>query len=176
MGRLAMIPQIEGKNMKVPRQICAHGLPVTGRAEHAMEQNQRRLARPAEIAMKKGHDKLNGEPDLIRQAKAQKFLSAKNGATVAGLINSQGICSGRSEIARHVPTPEKDRNLSRQILSQSRRATVTALAKLVVRAIPLPAIPNAVPWSGLVRTWGRPRVTLTDSSKSIAFNGARPWS
>ena len=57
-----------------------------------------------------------------------------------------------------------------------RRATVTALEKLLGLAVPFPAIANAVPWSGLVRTWGRPSVTFTESSKSTALRGARPWS
>ena len=42
--------------------------------------------------------------------------------------------------------------------------------------MPCPAISNAVPWSGLVRTSGRPRVTLTPFSTPRYFTGIRPWS
>ena len=40
----------------------------------------------------------------------------------------------------------------------------------------LPAMSNAVPWSGAVRTIGRPSVMLTPSSKCSAFNGISAWS
>src|SRR4029079_6077873 len=39
-----------------------------------------------------------------------------------------------------------------------------------------PAISNAVPWSGAVRTIGRPRVTLTASWKCSALIGISAWS
>ena len=40
----------------------------------------------------------------------------------------------------------------------------------------VPAMSNAVPWSGLVRTNGRPSVTLTPCSTPRYFTGIRPWS
>ena len=52
----------------------------------------------------------------------------------------------------------------------------TAAAKLAGSARPVPAMSNAVPWSGLVRTNGRPSVTLTPCSTPRYFTGIRPWS
>ena len=43
-------------------------------------------------------------------------------------------------------------------------------------ARPVPAMSNAVPWSGAVRTIGSPSVTLTASSKWIALTGISAWS
>ncbi len=43
-------------------------------------------------------------------------------------------------------------------------------------ALPLPAMSKAVPWSGLVRTKGRPSVTLTPCSTPRYLTGIRPWS
>ena len=40
----------------------------------------------------------------------------------------------------------------------------------------VPAMSNAVPWSGLVRTNGRPSVTFTPCSTPRYFTGIRPWS
>ena len=48
--------------------------------------------------------------------------------------------------------------------------------RLRSEAMPRPAMSNAVPWSGLVRTKGRPSVTLTPSSTPRYFTGIRPWS
>ena len=42
------------------------------------------------------------------------------------------------------------------------------------RARFFPAISKAVPWSGLVRGKGRPRVTFTPESKAWSFSGMRP--
>ena len=43
-------------------------------------------------------------------------------------------------------------------------------------ALPCPAMSNAVPWSGLVRTIGSPTVTFTALSHPRSFTGIRPWS
>src|SRR5207248_704381 len=51
-----------------------------------------------------------------------------------------------------------------------------AAAMLCQRAMPWPAISKAVPWSTLVRKKGRPRVTLTPSSKPASLTGTCPWS
>ena len=40
----------------------------------------------------------------------------------------------------------------------------------------VPAMSKAVPWSGLVRTNGRPSVTLTPCSTPRYLTGIRPWS
>src|SRR5690606_913673 len=47
----------------------------------------------------------------------------------------------------------------------SSAASMSAAMRLVSRAIPCPAMPNAVPWSGDVRMNGSPSVTLTEVSK-----------
>src|SRR5207253_100847 len=87
------------------------------------------------------------------------------------LVALSDALRGRHDGGGHLPqTYVLDRSLIK------RRATVTALAKLRGLALPCPARPKAVPWSGLVRTNGRPRVTFTASSKSTALSGARPWS
>ena len=44
------------------------------------------------------------------------------------------------------------------------------------RALPVPAMACAVPWSGEVRTKGRPMVTLTPSWKLMVFSGISAWS
>ena len=43
-----------------------------------------------------------------------------------------------------------------------------------VSARPVPAMSNAVPWSGLVRGMGRPTVMLTARSHAIVLRGIRP--
>lgn len=43
-------------------------------------------------------------------------------------------------------------------------------------AVPVPAREKAVPWSGLVRMKGRPRVMLAQSSKARVLRGMRAWS
>ena len=48
--------------------------------------------------------------------------------------------------------------------------------KLFEEAIPLPAIPKPVPWSGDVLTKGKFIVTFTALSNSKAFRGANAWS
>ena len=58
----------------------------------------------------------------------------------------------------------------------SRSASLSAAIRLAGLATPFPAMSNAVPWSGEVRTNGRPSVTLTPSSKASVLTGIRPWS
>ena len=58
----------------------------------------------------------------------------------------------------------------------NRSASLTAAMRLAGLARPFPAISKAVPWSGEVRTNGRPSVTLTPSSKASVLTGMRPWS
>ena len=57
-----------------------------------------------------------------------------------------------------------------------RAASRSASIRLAGLASPLPAMSNAVPWSGDVRTNGRPSVTLTPVSNARVFAGIRPWS
>ena len=58
----------------------------------------------------------------------------------------------------------------------SRAARSSAATRLVQSASPRPAMSKAVPWSGEVRTKGRPSVTFTPSSKASVLAGIRPWS
>jgi hypothetical protein len=53
-------------------------------------------------------------------------------------------------------------------------ARFIAAIMLSGRAMPLPAILNAVPWSGLVRGNGNPSVTFTPLSNAWSFNGINP--
>jgi hypothetical protein len=61
-----------------------------------------------------------------------------------------------------------------------RRAMSSAIAKAAIRlagsARPVPAMSSAVPWSGEVRTKGRPSVTLTPPEKSMVLIGISAWS
>ena len=57
-----------------------------------------------------------------------------------------------------------------------RLAIPIAAIRLAGSARAEPAMSNAVPWSGLVRTNGRPSVTLTPCSTPRYFTGMRPWS
>src|SRR5690606_13053570 len=58
----------------------------------------------------------------------------------------------------------------------SRAARRRAWMRLVGSALPVPAMSSAVPWSGEVRTNGRPSVTLTVSAKASALTAISPWS
>ena len=53
---------------------------------------------------------------------------------------------------------------------------IPSVNKLASLAWPEPAMSRAVPWSGEVRTNGKPSVTLTPPSKSSAFSGISAWS
>src|SRR5690606_21464418 len=52
-----------------------------------------------------------------------------------------------------------------------RAARRSAAIRLFGLARPVPAMSNAVPWSGEVRTNGRPSVTLTPSSNASVLSG-----
>ena len=57
--------------------------------------------------------------------------------------------------------------------TESAASRIAAIIELG-RAIPFPAISKAVPWSGEVRTNGRPSVTFTPWSKAWSFSGMSP--
>jgi hypothetical protein len=57
-----------------------------------------------------------------------------------------------------------------------RAASRNAAIRLDGLARPVPAMSNAVPWSGDVRMNGRPSVTLTASSNARVFAGISAWS
>src|SRR5690606_5025146 len=56
-------------------------------------------------------------------------------------------------------------------LPARRAARRSASIRLRGLAVPLPASGSAVPWSGEVRTKGRPSVTFTPSSKARVLTG-----
>src|SRR5262249_2123195 len=56
------------------------------------------------------------------------------------------------------------------------QASLKAARKLSSRATPWPAMSKPAPWSGDVRTIGRPSVTFTASQKCSVLIGMRPWS
>ena len=60
------------------------------------------------------------------------------------------------------------------LFSASSTARFIAAIMLSGRAMPLPAISNAVPWSGLVRGNGSPSVTFTPLWNACSFNGINP--
>ena len=80
-------------------------------------------------------------------------------------------CCARSATAcRQPPEPAPGRR-SRQLARHAdRREQAGGSAR------PVPAMSKAVPWSGLVRTSGRPSVTFTPCSTPRYFTGIRPWS
>src|SRR5690606_8345825 len=62
-------------------------------------------------------------------------------------------------------------DLAHYALLVMRWAKAIAAAKLFVEPLPVPARSNAVPWSGEVRTMGKPNVTFTASSKATVLIG-----
>ncbi len=61
-------------------------------------------------------------------------------------------------------------------LGESSTASLMASTRLLGEAAFLPAMSNAVPWSGEVRANGSPRLTFTPESKASSLNGIKPWS
>src|SRR5207247_9060763 len=61
-----------------------------------------------------------------------------------------------------------------EVCCTSSTARLIAAIMLSARAMPMPAISKAVPWSGLVLGNGRPSVTFTPSWKACSFNGINP--
>jgi hypothetical protein len=55
-------------------------------------------------------------------------------------------------------------------------ASRMAAMRLLGFAMPRPAMPRAVPWSGEVRMKGRPKLTLMPPWKSSVFTGISAWS
>ena len=90
-------------------------------------------------------------PGQIDLAKTEAILDA-----AAQVFGERGLAASMEEIAR--------------------RAMAIAAFRLAASARPLPAMSKAVPWSGLVRTKGRPSVTFTPCSTPRYFTGIRPWS
>jgi hypothetical protein len=55
MRRISMVPQIQGPHMEMRRQIASGRLPVARRAEEAVQDDQGRVTRAAQVAMKQKH-------------------------------------------------------------------------------------------------------------------------
>src|SRR5262249_43104259 len=106
------------------------------------------------------------ENEVLAKALARHQLQAAHDLAEG----RQPVGRGRGRLARHgAPTAAA----SRRPTSLARRR---AAMKLLGRALPLPASANAVPWSGEVRTNGRPRVILTPRSKAKVLSGISAWS
>ena len=58
----------------------------------------------------------------------------------------------------------------------TRPPCASAAIRLPASATPCPAMPNAVPWSGEVRTIGNPSVTFTPPAMSSVLSGISAWS
>ena len=72
------------------------------------------------------------------------------------------------------------RNARTLSISRTRRAMSSAMRSPAIRLVgsarPVPTMSSAVPWSGEVRTKGRPSVTLTPPAKSTVLIGISAWS
>ena len=99
---------------------------------------------------------LGGDVEVEQEVLAERLLGAQ-------FVPCDHVAQRRQSVDAHV------RRLIRSAMS-------IAASRLSGRAMPLPAMSNAVPWSGEVRTKGRPSVTLTVSSKASALAGISAWS
>jgi hypothetical protein len=72
----------------------------------------------------------------------------------------------------HEDQQEQDQLL--RLTPANSTARFIAAIMLSGRAMPFPAISNAVPWSGLVRGNGSPSVTFTPLWNACSFNGINP--
>ena len=92
------------------------------------------------------------------------------------------ILAERLARAEAVPRDDLAQRLGRDGSGASARSAALSAAIRIAAAIgrgsarSWPAMSNAVPWSGAVRTIGRPSVTLTASSKWSALIGISAWS
>ena len=85
---------------------------------------------------------------------------------------------GRDDLAQRRQTGEAVHGGAGQ--DRRRRAMSSAMRSPAIRLVgsarPVPTISSAVPWSGEVRTKGRPSVTLTPPAKSTVLIGISAWS
>jgi tetratricopeptide (TPR) repeat protein len=112
---------------------------------------------------------LSGKKDEAAAVTA-RFVKAWAHATVK--IEGSCFCrehSPDSRATQHYPYTYA--SARRQLSAWARRRASSIACSL---ALPLPAISKAVPWSGEVRTIGRPSVTFTPSWKATVLIGARP--
>ncbi len=107
-------------------------------------------------------------PRLLRALSVRLRTTSPSGGKPSGLAPARSRLTGRDA----PPAPAAAAVRRRPRSAASRRAAM----KLVGRALPVPARANAVPWSGEVRTNGRPSVTLTPRSKASVLRGISAWS
>src|SRR5579885_2176988 len=97
-------------------------------------------------------------------------------------FSSHGVARGKVSAFRVRETVHRNyaKLPARAFVSRNSRAysapTRTASAMLTQLALPVPAMSNAVPWSTLERTNGRPVVIAIVFSKSMLFAAMWPWS
>ena len=111
-----------------------------------------------------------GSPrDAPRQVEIEQEMLAEPLARIETVRRddlAQGRQSGKAVHGR-------DQVRRRRAMSSAMRSPAI---RLVGSARPVPTISSAVPWSGEVRTKGRPSVTLTPPAKSTVLIGIRAWS
>ena len=100
---------------------------------------------------------------------------ARSGVTLPQLRRGTRPCL-RAIDTVSLPCRDALPRMSRSHRPHMLRAASRAARRLAAEARPVPAMSKAVPWSGLVRTNGRPRVMLTPSSSPRYLTGISPWS
>ena len=102
--------------------------------------------------------------DFSRQVQIEKVILTEG---FAGLkpVGTHDLAQRRQ---RRVERRSEVSGLAARCVFASWPARSSAAMKLSGRANPLPAMSKAVPWSGEVRTKGRPSVTFTASSKATS--------
>ena len=107
-----------------------------------------------------------GEIEVEQEVLPERFLGVES-VPADDLAQRRQLVDLRHALAP-APAPARSR--------PSRAASRSAAIRLDGSARPVPAMSKAVPWSGEVRTNGRPSVTLTASSKASVLIGISAWS
>src|SRR5262249_44513836 len=100
-------------------------------------------------------------PEALFRTQIQRADHLAQGRQTVG---SGGGCAGLARRAHAEPTAAMRR-------AAMRCAIPSAASRLEGEALPVPAMSKAVPWSGDVRTKGRPSVTLTPRSNANVLSG-----
>ena len=87
---------------------------------------------------------------------------------------SEGMKSSEHPVAKAFGSFAGSFDFAQDDFAANSTARLIAAIMLSGRAMPLPAISNAVPWSGLVRENGSPSVTFTPLWNACSFNGINP--
>src|SRR5690606_10080203 len=107
-----------------------------------------------------GASDLAGEVEVEQEVLAELFAGAQPEALDHLTQRRQAVAAHAGAISRAAISP----------------AIFSAAIRLSGRALPVPAMSKAVPWSGEVRMKGRPSVTLTAVSKASVLAGISAWS